>query len=183
MTAPPSRRLSAVRAVALDLDRVLGDTRPLWLGWLREASRRYASIASLDPGSLPRDRGEAAHALDRWAEHGIGDWRRSLARYAEEYAPLHLRPEPAVGASLRALAREGAVVGVFTDAPEPLARVALVHLGALRRIAHLEAGEGALERLLARLGPFPIVVRDRDELARLGRAGEPGAEGTGRSRH
>jgi phosphoglycolate phosphatase-like HAD superfamily hydrolase len=172
-----------VKAVALDLDRVLGDTRPLWTGWLAEAARRYASIASLDPASLPRDRGDAASELDRWAEQGIGDWRHALARYAEEHAPLHLRPEPAVGATLRALARENAVVGVFTDAPEPLARVALAHLGALRRIAYVEAGAGALERLLARLGPSAIVVRSRDELSQLGDAGESGLEGTGRSRH
>jgi phosphoglycolate phosphatase-like HAD superfamily hydrolase len=172
-----------VKAVALDLDRVLGDTRPLWLGWLEEAARRYASIASLDPASLPRDRGEAARELDLWAEQGIGDWRHALARYAEEHAPLHLRPEPAVGATLRALAREDATVGVFTDAPEPLARVALAHLGALRRVAYVEAGEGALERLLARLGPDAIVVHDRDELAQLGNASEPGVEDTGRSRH
>jgi phosphoglycolate phosphatase-like HAD superfamily hydrolase len=172
-----------VRAVALDLDGVLGDTRPLWLGWLEEAARRYAAIARLDPASLPRDRGDAARELDRWAAQGIGDWRQALARYAEEHAPLHLRPQPAVGATLRALALENVVVGVFTDAPEPLARVALAQLGALRRIAYVEAGEDALERLLARLGPSAIVVRHREELARLGTTREPGIEGTGRSRH
>lgn len=156
-----------MRAVAIDLDGVLGDTRPLWEGWLEEAARRYASIARLDPASLPRDRGRAARELDLWAKQGIGSWGQALARYAEEHAPLHLRPEPAVGAALRELARKGAVVGVFTDAPEPLARVALAHLGALRRIDHLEAGAGALERLLARLGQEAIVVRDRDQLVQL----------------
>lgn len=156
-----------MRAVAIDLDGVLGDTRPLWEGWLEEAARRYGSIARLDPALLPRDRGRAADELDRWAQQGIGGWGQALARYAEEHAPLHLRPDPAVGATLRELAQEGAVVGVFTDAPEPLARVALAQLGALRRIDHLEAGENALERLLARLGPEAIVVRDRDELGQL----------------
>jgi histidinol-phosphate aminotransferase len=39
-------------------------------------------------------------------------------------------------------------------------------LGAARRLAALEAGEDALERLLARLGPDARVVRSTEELAR-----------------
>jgi phosphoglycolate phosphatase-like HAD superfamily hydrolase len=156
-----------VVAVAIDLDAVLGDTRPLWDGWLEEAARRYASIAPLDPASLPRDRGLAATELDRWAAQGIGDWRHALERYAEEHAPLHLRPHPGVAAALRELKQDGAALGVFSDAPEELARVALAHLGAARRIDHLVTGRDALGRLLARLGPEAIVVRDRDQLERL----------------
>jgi phosphoglycolate phosphatase-like HAD superfamily hydrolase len=156
-----------VRAVAIDLDAVLGDTRPLWDGWLEEAARRYASIAVLDPAALPRDRGRAAVELDRWAAQGIGDWRRALERYAEEHAPLHLRPDAEVGAALRELEHDGAAVGVFTDAPEQLARVALAHLGAARRVDHVVAGENALERLLALLGGRAIVVREREQLGQL----------------
>jgi beta-phosphoglucomutase-like phosphatase (HAD superfamily) len=167
MTAPPSRLLSPVKAVAIELDGVLGDTLPLWDGWLEQAARRYGSIATLDRASLPRDRGRAARQLDRWAAQGIGDWRAALDRYVEEHAPLHLRPDPAVGAALRKLRQEGVAVGVFTDAPEPLARVALAQLGALRRIEHLETGAGALERLLARLGADAEVVRARERLAEL----------------
>ena len=55
-------------------------------------------------------------------------------------------------------------LGVFTDAPEPLARIALEHLGAIRRLDAWEAGAGALERLLARLGPDTAVVYTRAEL-------------------
>jgi phosphoglycolate phosphatase-like HAD superfamily hydrolase len=154
-----------VRAVAIDLDGALGDTRSLWESWLEEAARRYASIAPLDPASLPRDRGRAARNLDRWAQRGIGDWRQALARHAEERAPLHLRPDPTAGAALRNLVRQGIRVGVFTDAPEPLARVALSHLGALRRVDRLETGEGALQRLLATLGEDARVVYDGGQLA------------------
>jgi phosphoglycolate phosphatase-like HAD superfamily hydrolase len=156
-----------VRAVALDLDGVIGDTRALWDGWLADAARRYATIAALDPASLPHDRGRAAEELDSWAAQGIGNWGDALARYAEEHAPLHLRPDPSVGAALRKLREAGATVGVFTDAPEPLARVALAHLGALRRIDQLETGAGALERLLAGLGADAQVLRDREQLSQL----------------
>ena len=151
-------------AVAIDLDGALGDTHPLWDDFLADAARRFASIAPLDPEGLPADRADAAGELDRWAEAGVGDWRAALARFAEDRAPVYLRPNAAVSAALRSLAASGARIGVFTDAPEPLARVALAQLGAARRIEVLEAGAGARERLLARLGEGARVVTAPDEL-------------------
>ncbi|MGZ4386095.1 MAG: HAD family hydrolase [Gaiellaceae bacterium] len=151
-------------AYALDLDGVLGDTRTLWEAWLDEAARRFVAIAPLDPATLPLDRGLAAAALDRWAEDGVGDWRPLLYRFAEEHAPLHLRPSAATNATLRRLHASGARLGVFTDAPEPLAEVALSRLGVRRQIADLVTGERALERLQEILGPGSVVVRDAGEL-------------------
>jgi phosphoglycolate phosphatase-like HAD superfamily hydrolase len=150
--------------LALELDGVLGDTRPLWEAWLEDASRRLRSIAQLEPASLPADRGAAARELDRWAERGIGDWRASLARFGEDHAPVYLRPQAPVSAALRRLEAAGAQLGAFTDAPRELAEVALAQLGAGRRIEALETGEGALERLLERLGPGARVVRTAPEL-------------------
>jgi phosphoglycolate phosphatase-like HAD superfamily hydrolase len=150
--------------VAIELDGVLGDTRPLWDDWLADAARRYAAIAPLDPAALPRDRAEAAAVLDGWAAGGVGDWRSSLERFAEERAPVYLRPGADATAALRRLAGSGRRLGVFTDVPEPLARVAVAQLGAARRVEALEAGTGALERLLARLGGDAVVVRTREEL-------------------
>jgi phosphoglycolate phosphatase-like HAD superfamily hydrolase len=153
-----------MRAIAFEVDGVLGDTRPLWDDWLEDAARRYRSIAPLDPTGLPRDRGEAALELDAWAEHGVGDWRASLARFAEDRAPVYLRPDAEVSAALRRLAADGHRLGAFTDAPEELARIAVSQLGAERRIAALEAGAGALDRLLDQLGRETLVVRERSEL-------------------
>lgn len=152
-------------ALAIDLDGVLGDTRPLWRDWLEDAARRLASIAPLEPAALPEDRGAAAVELDRWAGAGVGDWRASLERYAADRAPVYLRPDAATSSLLRRLQGAGVRVGVFTDAPEPLARVALAQLGAARRVEAVETGAGALDRLLARLGPGATVVRTRSELA------------------
>jgi phosphoglycolate phosphatase-like HAD superfamily hydrolase len=154
----------AVKAVAIDLD-VLGDTRGLWRDWLADAARRFSSIAELDVGALPADRAAAVEELDRWAERGIGDWRGSLERFAEDRAPVYLRPDAQVSARLRELHGAGVPVAVFSDAPEPLARVALAHLGAVRRIEAVEAGAGALDRLRARFGDELAVVRTRDELS------------------
>ena len=153
-----------MRALALDLDGVLGDTRPLWRDWLEDAARRYRSIAPLDPEALPDDRAAAADELDRWAADGVGDWRAALARFAEDRAPVYLRPDAEVSAALRALAAAGHRLGVFTDAPEGLARIAVSQLGVDRRIEALAAGENALERLQERLGPELIVVRERSAL-------------------
>jgi phosphoglycolate phosphatase-like HAD superfamily hydrolase len=154
-------------AVAIDLDGALGDTRGLWIAFLEDASRRFRSIAELDPGSLPADRGKAAAELDRWASSGVGDWRGALKRFAEDRAPVHLRPSSEAGACVRALVAGGVRVGVFTDAPEELALVALDHLGVARRVDVLESGSGSLDRLLEQLGGADAtVVRTPAELRR-----------------
>jgi phosphoglycolate phosphatase-like HAD superfamily hydrolase len=155
-----------MKAVAVDLD-ALGDTRPLWRDFLDDAARRFAAISPLEPATLPEDRGAAAAELDRWAEAGVGDWRGALERFAEERAPVYLRPSAEASAALRSLAAGGITVGVFTDAPEPLARVALAHLGADRRVEALETGEGARERLVARLGDDVVVAATLDDLATI----------------
>ena len=130
-------------AVALDLD-VLGDTRPLWEAFLADVSRR----AHVDAARL---------------EDELPNWRVLLERFAEDHAPVYLRPSAPATAALRRLHGEGVRLGAFTDAPEELARVALAHLGGSRRIEALEAGPGALERLLERL-PGARVVRTLAEL-------------------
>jgi phosphoglycolate phosphatase-like HAD superfamily hydrolase len=165
-----------VRAVAIDLDQALGDTRPLWEEFLADAARRFATIAPLDPERLPRDRGDAAAELDRWAAQGVGDWRGALTRFAEDRAAVFLRPNAEANAALRTLSAVGYRIGVFTDAPEELARIALSQLGAARRVEALEAGSGARERLLARLGTETEVASSRDDLVRIssGGAEEPG---------
>jgi phosphoglycolate phosphatase-like HAD superfamily hydrolase len=152
-----------VRTVAIELD-VLGDTRPLWNDWLADAARRFHSISPLDPSALPEDRAAAAEELDAWAEHGVGDWRAALGRFAEDRAPVYLRPDAEISAALRELAARGHRLGVFTDAPQSLARIALSQLGADRRIEALETGAGALDRLLAELGEDALVVRVRSAL-------------------
>ena len=144
--------------VAIELD-ALGDTRPLWAAWLESAR----SVLDVDPGALPSDRAAAAVALD---DAGAGNWRVLLERFAEDHAPAYLRRDAATSAALRSLVGTGATLGVFTDAPEPLARVALAQLGATRRIAALETGAGSLERLLTTIGAGAEVVRTRDDLLR-----------------
>jgi phosphoglycolate phosphatase-like HAD superfamily hydrolase len=160
------------RAVAVDLDGALGDTHPLWEAFLDDAARRFRPIAELDAASLPRDRGEAAALLDEWASAGVGDWRGSLERFAEDHAPVYLRPSPGASGAVRGLAAAGIRVGVFTDAPAELARVALAHLGVARRIETLEAGPGALDRVRAVLGDDVPVVRSAADLATITAGGE-----------
>jgi phosphoglycolate phosphatase-like HAD superfamily hydrolase len=131
-------------AIAVDL-AALGDTEPLWRDWLEDAHRRFrVDVAALDE-QLP-------------------NWRPLLERFAEERAPVYFRRDPDVSNALRRLQAAGARIGVFTDAPEELARVALSHLGADRRVEALEAGSGARERLLRRLGDGARVVLTRDQL-------------------
>jgi phosphoglycolate phosphatase-like HAD superfamily hydrolase len=145
-----------VTALMLDLDGVLGDTRRLWEDWLADAGR----VLGVDPAALPADRGDAATALD----DGAGNWRTLLGRYAEDRAPVYLRPDGAVSTALRGLASAGVRLGVCTDAPEELAQVAVAQLGAARRVEALECGAGSVERLQARLGAEAELVTTRARL-------------------
>jgi len=143
------------RAVAVDLDAVLGDTRPLWDAWLADAERRLR----VDISGMPADRAAAAAALDE----RLGNWRTLLERFAAEHAPVYLRPDPQANALLRGLSGAGVRVGAFTDAPLELARAALAHLGAARRVECV----GTLEQVQAALGGDAAVVRTRRQLVAL----------------
>lgn len=152
--------MTRLRAVAIDLDGALGDTRPLWDDWLVSAG----TVLGVNAEDLPTNRGEAAAELDR---RDAGNWRTLLERFSEERVPVYVRRNSLTSIALRDLAATGRPIGIFTDAPEPLAQVALTQLGAQRRISALETGTGALERLLVRLGADAVVVRTRSELLEL----------------
>jgi phosphoglycolate phosphatase-like HAD superfamily hydrolase len=137
--------------LALDLDAVLADTRPLWNDWLEDAARR--THVELD---VPSDRIAAAALLDE----RLGDWRPLLERFAADRGPVYFRPHGDTGTLLRRLHAAGARIGVFTDAPRELADVALAHAGAARRVEIV----GTLEDVLAALGEGATIVRSRDEL-------------------
>ncbi len=141
-------------AIALDLDGVLADTRPLWDAWLEDAARR--ARVELD---VPEDREAAAAVLDE----ALGDWRPLLVRFAADRAPLWIRPRPDTNAALRRLEAAGTRIGVFSDAPRELVEVALAHAGAARQVAVV----GTLPEVEAALGGAAVVVRSREELAGL----------------
>jgi phosphoglycolate phosphatase-like HAD superfamily hydrolase len=145
MTAP-------ARALALDLDAVLADTRPLWQAWLEDAARRTRV-----PLAVPDDRVAAAPVLD----DALGDWRPLLERFAADRGPVFFRPRAETSALLRRAAAAGTRLGVFTDAPRELAAIALAHVGAARRVEAV----GTLDEVLAALGADARVVRSREELA------------------
>ena len=143
-----------MEAIALDLDAVLADTRPLWRDWLEDVARR--THVELD---VPEDRTAAAGVLDE----RLGDWRPLLQRFADDRAPIHFRPRAETSAQLRRLHAAGVRLGAFTDAPRELADVALAHVGAARRVEAV----GTLDEVLRKLGAAAVVVRSRDELAAL----------------
>jgi phosphoglycolate phosphatase-like HAD superfamily hydrolase len=133
-----------MKAIAIDL-AALGDTDPLWQDWLEDAGRRFR----VDVGAL---------------EQELPNWRQLLERFAEERAPVYFRRDADVSSALRRLRTRGTRIGVFTDAPEELARIALSHLGAARGVEALETGSGARERVLQRLGEEAEIVCTREQL-------------------
>jgi phosphoglycolate phosphatase-like HAD superfamily hydrolase len=142
-------------ALALDLDGVLADTRPLWDAWLEDAARR----ARVELAAVPEDRTAAAGVLDE----RLGDWRPLLVRFAADRAPVYFRPHADTSALLRRLQAEGTRIGVFTDAPRELAAIALAHVGAARRAEAV----GTLDEVQAALGDGATVVHSRAELVRV----------------
>lgn len=146
-----------MKKLALELDGALGDTRPLWRDWLKDAAQRFSMEELTD---LPPDRARAAAVLDVQ----LTNWEVLLERFAQDHASVYLPRDAAVRGALRRLHGNGARLGVFTDAPPPLVRIALDQLEAGRHIEAVETGAGALERLLARLGEDAVVVTTRDDL-------------------
>jgi phosphoglycolate phosphatase-like HAD superfamily hydrolase len=140
--------------LALDLDGVLADTRPLWDAWIEDAARRARVELA-----VPEDREAAAAVLD----DALGDWRPLLARFAADRAPVFIRPRPDTNAALRRLAAAGARIGVFTDAPRELAEIALAHAGAARQVEVV----GTLAEVRGELGEGVAVVKSRRQLADL----------------
>jgi phosphoglycolate phosphatase-like HAD superfamily hydrolase len=141
-------------SIAVDLDAVLADTRPVWDAWLEDASRRARVELA-----VPEDREEAAAVLD--AE--LGDWRPLLDRFAADRAPLWFRPRAETNSVLRRLTAGGARIGAFTDAPHALAELALAHTGTARYIETI----GPLAAVRAELGADAVVICTREALAEL----------------
>jgi phosphoglycolate phosphatase-like HAD superfamily hydrolase len=136
-----------MKAVAINL-AALGDTGPLWRDWLEDAGRRFR----VDVGKL---------------DHELPNWRELLERFAEERAPVYFRRDAEVSTTLRQLRASGTRIGVFTDAPAELARVALTHLGAERHVEVLETGPGAQQRVSKALGDDARIIESREELLAL----------------
>ena len=136
-----------MKAVAVDL-AALGDVEPLWRDWLDDAARRFrVDVTALDE-QLP-------------------NWRRLLERFAEDRAPVYFRRDADVTGALRALHAAGVRVGVYSEVPDELARIALSHLGADGRVEVVETGSGARARLLTVLGEGTTDVRTRAQLVAL----------------
>jgi hypothetical protein len=136
-----------VKAVAIDL-AAIGDTEPLFRDWLEDAGRRFR----VDVNALDEE---------------LPNWRALLERFAEERAPVYFRRDADVSSAMRRLEASGTMIGVFTDVPEELARVALTHLVKLGRIDALEAGGDSKQRVLKRFGQGTTVVGTRAELLGL----------------
>ena len=145
-----------MRAVAVDVDAVLGDTRPLWRAWLEDAARRFRME---ELAGLPEDRVEAAAELDR----RLPSWQALLERFAEEHAPVHLRPRSDVNAALRRLQRLSCVTALLRLWRETGATILLI-THALDEAAMLADHVGVMS---ARPGRFLDIVstgwpRERD---------------------
>ena len=139
--------------IAISLDGVLGDTTTLWEAWLDDVARRAKlERTDLDVAQL---------------DEALPNWRSLLDRFAEDHAPVYLRPTSPATSSLRRLRNADVKLGVFTERPWELARTAIAHLAGGRQFDAVETESGALERLVETLGEGTRVARTVEELVAL----------------
>ena len=141
----------SMKAVAVDLD-ALGDTRPLWQRLPRRRGPPLRVDRAARPGRAPRRPRRGRRRARPLGGGRVGDWRGALERFAEDRAPVYLRPSAEANAALRALAAAQASASASSRtrpsrSPASRSRTS----GAARRVELLETGAGAQrERLVGR---------------------------------
>jgi hypothetical protein len=89
-----------VTAVVIS-DAALGPADTVFGEAVRYLERRLTAVRPLEASTLPGDRADAVRALDAWAGTDAANWRLELVRWFEAHAPVHLRPDPVLNATLR----------------------------------------------------------------------------------
>lgn len=134
-------------------DAALGPADEVFAEAVRYLERRLTAVRPLDAAALPPDRAAAVRALDLWAGHDAANWRLELVRWFETHAPVLLRPDPALNATLRRARRAGIRLAVVSPLPAEAAELYLSQLGLRRAVATVcaEAADGADPVTTARL--------------------------------
>ncbi len=123
---------------------------PLWRAWLEDAQRRYR---------VELDDGVDEASLDA----AVGNWRVLLKRFAEACAST-CGPTRRPTRSSAASPQPASASALLHPSRSRSRAVAAAHLGVARRLERLEAGPGALERLLDAVGRDAVVVGSLAEL-------------------
>lgn len=106
-----------------------------WSLAVHDVARRFARVRMLDAdhilalGSLVRQ----IDALHRWAGDDL-DWTSDMTRYFNEHLSLHIKPDPSVTRSIRAVVSDHGKITVETALPESVAWSLLHHLGLARSV-------------------------------------------------
>jgi hypothetical protein len=149
--------------VVVAADAAFADTEAVFSAAVSYLTRRYAAIQPMAI-DLRGDRGAAMDALDRSAPVG---WRRELARFFAEHAPVLLRPDPDLNARLRRARRDGLVLRVWSPLPRAAADAMLAALG-VTRLAAVVTGEEDGDPRQAAIGRLRaedvLLAADRAEL-------------------
>ena len=126
-----ARGRSMSGTVTIDLDRELGDTRPLWdagFSWTRPGGSRRSRRSTRRRSRRTGARRRRSSTRGRPPASATG--YRALERFAEDHAPVYLRPDPRGERRAAPPGRRRARGWSSSRTrPEPLARVAVAHLG------------------------------------------------------
>jgi beta-phosphoglucomutase-like phosphatase (HAD superfamily) len=122
-----------VTAVVIS-DAALGPADTVFGEAVRYLERRLTAVRPLEASALPGDRADAVRALDAWAGTDAANWRLELVRWFEAHAPVHLRPDPVLNATLRQARRRGVRIAVVSPLPPDAAELYLAQLGLRRSV-------------------------------------------------
>jgi phosphoglycolate phosphatase-like HAD superfamily hydrolase len=134
-------------------EQALASTDRLFADAVAHVARKLGRVKPLDASSLPPARGPALAALAEWAGSEVSSWEQELCRFYEEHLPIYVRPDPALNASVRALAAAGVRLGAWSAGPADAFAALLHQLGLGRRLdaTLIDASPRAPLRLAAEL--------------------------------
>jgi hypothetical protein len=119
-----------------------------WEEAIRHLAGRFARVVPLDAdailglGSLEAQ----LAALEAWAQEAGADLDRELGRWFDEHLSMHVRPNPSVTRSVRAVAAARPLVA-YSTLPPRVAEAIARHAGAWRSFAELVAPVRTTEEL------------------------------------
>lgn len=127
-------------ATLLFVEHVAWEPRDDWRDAIEHLATRFARATPLDADAI-RGRGTLPaqlEALDAWAAKAGVDLDRELGRWFDEHLSMHVRPDPAVTRTVRALASDGPL-HLASALPPRVAEAIARHAGCWRSATDLHA--------------------------------------------
>lgn len=132
--------MTSSRTTLLFVEHVAWEPGDDWRSAIEHLAARFAKATPLDADAIHGHGGLPAQldALNAWAAEAGVDLDRELGRWFDEHLSMHVRPDPAVTRTVRALASE-APLHLASALPPRVAEAIARHAGCWRSATDLHA--------------------------------------------